>query len=78
MNHRKQTHASEIEPCHKFSKGECPFQDKFCWFKHETKVMESIEDNLINDNAEKHATMSDFQEVTKSAKPPIMSKTKSN
>ena len=72
MSHRKQDHASNVEPCHKFSRGECPFQDEFCWFGHKTKVIETVEDNSIAENVEKHENMSVFQEARKPAKPPII------
>ena len=78
MSHRKQDHASHVEPCHKFSRGECPFQDKFCWFKHGSKIIENTENKTNADDLEKYENMSVFQEATKPAKPPIMSEIKSN
>ena len=68
MNHRKISHPSCIEPCIKYMKGECPFQSKFCWFKHTdtpSKILE--EENDIKDN------ISVFQEATKIPKPPLKS-----
>ena len=66
MNHRKLSHPTYIEPCVKYMKEECPFQSKFCWFKHTDKHTEtSEEENVATDND------SVFQEATKIPKPPL-------
>ena len=66
MKHRKADHASHVEPCRKFLKGECPFQSKFCWFQHTNQSMENPQQNR-----ESKENMSVFQETTKVAKPPL-------
>ena len=66
MNHRKIDHTSYVEPCTKFIKGECPFQSKFCWFKHTEAPTKSLDEgNVVKDN------FSVFQKATKTSKPPL-------
>ena len=67
MNHRKSNHPSSIETCNKFLKGDCPFQDKFCWYEHRSKPNVNLED-IDSENLENSSV---FHEVTKTAKPPI-------
>ena len=65
MKHRKRSHKSLIEPCSKFLKRECPFQEEFCWFKHE-----NLEEDKIDENKEDKSN-SGFQEAPKPLKPPL-------
>ena len=71
MKHRKQSHETSIEPCNKFIKRECPFQEEFCWFSHKANTnQETVEENT-DKNGEKGADISFFQRVQKPIKPPI-------
>ena len=66
MNHRTMSHPTYIETCVKYLKGECPFQSKFCWFKHTEAPTKSLEEgNVVKDN------FSVFQKATKTSKPPL-------
>ena len=69
MKHRKRSHRSLIEPCNKFSKRECPFQEEFCWFKHET-----LEEDKMVENVKEDKSISGFQEAPKPPKPPLTPK----
>ena len=34
MSHLKQNHPTSVPLCKNYEKGDCRFNDKFCWFKH--------------------------------------------
>ena len=68
MKHRKQSHGKVVEPCNKFVRGECPFQDDFCWYKHENESKgKPVEDNGTKDDEDPLV----FQKAQKPSKPPI-------
>ena len=71
MIHRKSNHAEMVKKC---TKDQCNFQDKFCWFIHETNSM-NLENNL-NDtkHVEEDEDIDDslvFRDVRKNLKPPL-------
>ena len=66
MRHRKTDHANMIKKCKYFSRGNCDFEDDFCWWKHEREVNE----NDVEEDGNKLV----FQNAQSSNHPPIMEK----
>ena len=73
MIHRKRFHKCMVRKCSDFIKKQCRFQEKFCWFVHETEDMEidnSIENDKNSKDIEENEKNSVFQKVKEDLKPP--------
>ena len=71
MKHRRESHGNVVEPCNKFVRGECPFQDNFCWFKHENESKGEPEKDNDKKDVQDDEDLPVFQKVQKPSKPPI-------
>ena len=45
MKHKKTEHPQNISICKKYESGYCSFTKENCWYKHENKENENVENN---------------------------------
>ena len=73
MMHRKSKHEKLVRACFNFLENNCRLQDKFCWFLHEEKAIETDGDNNKNDKKDtSEQENSVFWKALGNKEPPLM------